>query len=256
MSSTTKAPICSEPDAEAYGYGISEDGAVLLDLNRDRLLKLNAVGSEMWRRLHAGETTKEVIHNVAAQYGVDEELVARDLDGLVWRLRKLGVMPGQPGITISALLPLADRIVHSASESQPGKDTPGVPAEAGASLIFCAILNLAFCDLILFIGSVKWLCRLVQSTPLKRPPLSAEPADVRQIRDAVSRACVWYPRKALCLLRSAVTTRLLKRQSVPARLVIGARPTPFLAHAWVEVDGVVVNDAQRVKDLYPQLGSY
>jgi hypothetical protein len=33
-------------------------------------------------------------------------------------------------------------------------------------------------------------------------------------------------------------------------MVIGVRPMPFLAHAWVEADGAVVNDWPKVKTFY------
>jgi hypothetical protein len=46
------------------------------------------------------------------------------------------------------------------------------------------------------------------------------------------------PGDTRCLTRSLVLTQLLARRSIPAKLVIGARPAPsFLAHAWVECDG-------------------
>jgi hypothetical protein len=37
---------------------------------------------------------------------------------------------------------------------------------------------------------------------------------------------------------------------VSAHLVIGAQQMPFKAHAWVEVDGIVVNDKQYIGELY------
>lgn len=59
---------------------------------------------------------------------------------------------------------------------------------------------------------------------------------------AVDEACVWYIKRAACLQRSVVTTWLLRRHGVRAELVIGYRPIPFESHAWVEVDGLIVND--------------
>lgn len=59
---------------------------------------------------------------------------------------------------------------------------------------------------------------------------------------AVEEACVWYVKRAYCLQRSAVTTWMLRREGVPAQLVIAVRHVPAEWHAWVEVDGEVVND--------------
>jgi hypothetical protein len=35
---------------------------------------------------------------------------------------------------------------------------------------------------------------------------------------------------------------MLRENGVAAQMVIGAQKLPFKAHAWVEVDGVIVND--------------
>jgi hypothetical protein len=49
------------------------------------------------------------------------------------------------------------------------------------------------------------------------------------------------PGDTRCLARSLVLTRLLAQRGIPAKLVIGVRAAPdFLAHAWVEYDGVPV----------------
>jgi Transglutaminase-like superfamily len=75
-------------------------------------------------------------------------------------------------------------------------------------------------------------------------------APINSVCDAVDSACVWYWKQALCLQRSAATACLLRQQGVPADLVIGVRSTPLRAHAWVEVDGVVVNDRPYMRDIY------
>src|ERR1700683_2534256 len=80
-----------------------------------------------------------------------------------------------------------------------------------------------------------------------------DPAAVDQICSAVDIACIWYWKEALCLQRSAATACLLKNYGVPARMVIGAQQKPFRAHAWVEVDGRVVNDKPYVSEMYAVL---
>jgi len=66
-------------------------------------------------------------------------------------------------------------------------------------------------------------------------------------------ACIWYWKEALCLQRSAATACLLKKYGVPAQLVFGAQQMPFKAHAWVEVDGRVVNDKPYTSEMYAVL---
>jgi hypothetical protein len=78
-------------------------------------------------------------------------------------------------------------------------------------------------------------------------------ADVEEICAAVDRACIWYWREVLCLQRSAATTCLLRKQGIPAELVVGAQQMPFRAHAWVEVEGRVVNDKSYLSEIYAVL---
>jgi prolyl oligopeptidase len=87
-------------------------------------------------------------------------------------------------------------------------------------------------------------------------PLSQEPPPsdaIERICSAVDVACIWYWKQALCLQRSAATACLLKCYGVPAQMVIGARQIPFKAHAWVEVDGRVVNDKTYMQGMYAVL---
>lgn len=70
---------------------------------------------------------------------------------------------------------------------------------------------------------------------------------------AVAEACVWYPKRAFCLQRSWTATLLLRRYGFPAQLVIGYRPSPIDSHAWVEIDGQVVNDRPQYQRFYTVL---
>jgi Transglutaminase-like superfamily len=70
---------------------------------------------------------------------------------------------------------------------------------------------------------------------------------------AVDYACVFYFKRVLCLQRSAAATLLLRRYGWTAEMVIGAQMLPFKSHAWVEVDGVIVNDKPYMPDIYQVL---
>ena len=92
---------------------------------------------------------------------------------------------------------------------------------------------------------------------LSRLPITLEPWDhelVQTVCDAVLLAACLYWKPVLCLQRSVCTVRLLRKHEVIARLVIGYRTAPFFSHAWVEVDGLIVNDSptyqQRLQVLY------
>ena len=71
------------------------------------------------------------------------------------------------------------------------------------------------------------------------PRLSGQAVDLPGFGDSPPRPDGRFSIAAL----AQTVTALLARRGIPARLVIGARTTPaFLAHAWVECDGVAVLD--------------
>jgi hypothetical protein len=84
------------------------------------------------------------------------------------------------------------------------------------------------------------------SERLTRQTLAAAPAGEtydRSIGEAVVLATCFYWKPVRCLQRSVCLVRLLRARGTAARLVIGYRPMPFFSHAWVEVNGRVVNDS-------------
>jgi hypothetical protein len=118
-------------------------------------------------------------------------------------------------------------------------------------LVLKAYLKLIHFDLYLARGDFEPLYNKVRNYPIGEKP--AAPDLVEQICSAVDMACIWYWKQALCLQRSAATACLLKRFGVPAQLVIGAQQIPFKAHAWVEVNGRVVNDKPYTPEMYAVL---
>ena len=85
-------------------------------------------------------------------------------------------------------------------------------------------------------GSIlSGLSRQVVATKL------ADPEMEQAICDAVLLATCLYWKPVLCLQRSVCAVRLLRKYGANARLMIGYRPAPFFSHAWVEVDGRVVD---------------
>ena len=118
-------------------------------------------------------------------------------------------------------------------------------------LLLRAYLRLLHFDLFLARGNFSVLHQKVRTFPISRTDKYSEATE--KICAAVDMACVWYWKEVLCLQRSAATAYLLKSYGVPARMVIGARQMPFRAHAWVEVNGRVVNDKPYVREMYAVL---
>jgi hypothetical protein len=106
-------------------------------------------------------------------------------------------------------------------------------------------------DLYLARGNFAALHDKVRKYPVAEQLVA--PHAVEQICSAVDMACIWYWKEVLCLQRSAATACLLKQYGVLAQMVIGAQQMPFKAHAWVEVNGRVVNDKPYTPEIYAVL---
>jgi hypothetical protein len=229
------------------------DGGVLLDLEHDRLLTLNPVGVEIWKLLRAGESEPLIAHQIAQRYGIDQERVACDVRALLVRITDLQIPMGS-SVSTNQPRPIPEQ------EKQPsypwyGQDPTATRPKPKTTTVCFALVGLAIFDLILSIFSLKSLCTCVKKWPVREYANAGADA-IGRACGAVDRATVWYPKKALCLQRSAVTTCLLRSHGIPARMSLGVRPMPFMAHAWVEVEGSVVNDLPRVKSFYGSLTSY
>lgn len=115
-------------------------------------------------------------------------------------------------------------------------------------LVLEAYLRLIRFDLYLARGNFEALYNEVRNHPLEKQTSPANP--IEAICSAVDLACIWYRKQVLCLQRAAATACLLRKYGVSAQMIIGAQHMPFKAHAWVEVDGKVVNDKPHVQEMY------
>ncbi len=115
-------------------------------------------------------------------------------------------------------------------------------------LFFQAFFALLVYDMVNSFRSFKVLHSTVKKWKVANKPVGQDA--IARVCTAVNYACVWYPKQALCLQRSFVTTYLLRKQGVPAQMVLGAQKLPFKAHAWVEANGQAVNERSDVQATY------
>jgi hypothetical protein len=115
-------------------------------------------------------------------------------------------------------------------------------------LFFQALCALLAYDIMSVLCPFQELYRMVKGWKVAERPDRSDVID--RVCAAVNYACVWYPKQALCLQRSFVTTYLLRKHGVPAQMVLGAQKLPFKAHAWVEVDGQAINERSNVQVTY------
>jgi hypothetical protein len=118
-------------------------------------------------------------------------------------------------------------------------------------LLARAYFSLLYFEPFLFRGQFASLYDVVRRKHCD--PVSKMRPSVEQICYAIDLASIWYWKQVLCLQRSAATVFLLRSCGIEAQLIIGAQLLPFEAHAWVEVDGLVVNDKSYIKDIYAVL---
>ncbi len=113
-------------------------------------------------------------------------------------------------------------------------------------LVLRAFWELSRYEVLSAVFGFRRLHRQVARTSVKL--LTRNAPNSLEICEAVTLAACFYWKPVRCLQRSSVIVRMLRRSGVNARLVIGYCPSPFAAHAWVEVNGRVINDSPAYKE--------
>ena len=104
-------------------------------------------------------------------------------------------------------------------------------------------------ELMMWVGGLRSIHRYVRAYKT-RLPVDGLRHDSDKLCSAMDLACAFYPKRTLCLQRSAATLLLLRHHGWNAQLVIGAQTVPFKSHAWVEVNGGVVSDKPYMRQMY------
>lgn len=221
-----------------------EDGSTILDIKHDKIYNLIGVGSVIWAKLVAareGLTSNAIVDELSSMFtDVPRSQIESDVNRLLTSFQDKSLI--QP-ITSSCLSALPKYSVGSIAQF--------IAHQSVAFLIkinltaLAAFLALGTTDILLKLVSFSSLYHTVKGWPVNSKKANAETSD--RVRAAILTAMTWYPKQAMCLQRSAVTTCLLRSAGVKAEMIIGCQRLPFLAHAWVEVDGEVINDKAQVQ---------
>ena len=97
----------------------------------------------------------------------------------------------------------------------------------------------------------SWLAR--NSLGPMVPRTGQTRANVRRAAQMVAVACRRHPLRSSCLPRTVVLWSLLRRRGIDTNVRIGVRgdtEANFQAHAWLEWNGEVLNDAAEVGSQY------
>jgi len=230
-----------------------KDGSAILHIAQDKIYSIIGVGSLIWTRLVASQSglaRDEIIKELSNEFkDVPHGQIERDVERLLSSFRHKGLIQAR---TKQNELEQVPRNLVSCAFTFLARGVAGSLLKLKLCTI-AAFLGLAAVDFLLKLVSFNALYNLVKRWPVNDKGTGLEAT--QEIGDAVTRAITWYPKQAMCLQRSAVTTCLLRSRGVPAKLIIGCQKLPFLAHAWVEVDGEVVNDKRRVQEIHKVLES-
>ncbi len=107
-------------------------------------------------------------------------------------------------------------------------------------------------QLSLRVRGFRWTAGLLGAYS-SRQPLPVNPDCAQPVVEAVQLVASRPVVGAKCLGRSLVLWFLLRRRGIDAQLVLGTerpRDGELPAHAWVEVDGIPVNDVADVRERY------
>jgi hypothetical protein len=117
-------------------------------------------------------------------------------------------------------------------------------------LVAAALWELLRYDALLTLGGFE-RARRILVPPARRG--RQQDSDCRRVVVAMDTASALYWKPVMCLQNAMVTAKLLRRSGFNAEVVIGCRPEPFFSHAWVELDGRVVNDSPVYREQLPAL---
>ncbi len=271
---TAKVPIAlsTYPDrAQRH-----KDGSVLLSIADDRICKLNGVGALTWMMLEAnpvGLSVDDVVCELTEQfaainaegqlrYVVSRGQLRTDTDVFLKKLTASNLLRVDTDSRVENLYYIREGISSTTSKTVVARRGGVLPAIAAAHLshgvrllrreTLAAFVGLLIFDLLLKFHGFQSLIKRVEHWPIAEGR-SSDPQICRRVRAMIDRAQMYYPKKAMCLQRSAVTTCLLRSRGLPAELVLGAQEYLPKAHAWAEVNGVVVNDSPAVNKKYRPL---
>lgn len=232
--------------AESVREIATSDGAILLDLEGRKCIALTPVAFKIWTLTKSHLSCAEIAEKLAAEFNVPLQEVQDDTREFLQGLASAGLLSlTRTAQTRSFLLRLALLLRRACLASQ---NLPRGSTDKMRSPIMKALFALLALDILHVSQDFSAMCELVRGW--QKAPRTANPDAVRRICRAVAYACIWYPKRVLCLQRSAVMTCLLRERGVPAEMVMGAQIIPFKAHAWTEVGGRPIDESKDVQKIY------
>ena len=240
-SSLQLAPgICFSP--------VTNEGCIVLNVERGTVLSLNDTGALMFGKFLSGcLTRREFLDAVSSDFNCkDPARLEPTVDNLLQQLVNKGVLQNRQSKVDDFARDLRRRLAYVLARTV--DVTLRLPLILRAQRL-TSFLLLITADAILNLADFGALHQAVKEWPI-RNKASAEPQLVSQLCAAAEQACSWYPKQSLCLQRSVLLTWLLRSYGIKGEMVIGVHKMPFYGHAWVELDGKVLNDDANAQNFF------
>jgi hypothetical protein len=228
---------------------VTPDGAVLLDIKQGSCFSVTPIGALIWSRLTLGESDEQIIAYLADAFpDTPVSQVREDFCQFLAHLRRKGLLRSDHSGSPAGF----PRLLFFFRPNPHTRANVGSAPRSPRFLVWKALLGLLIFDLCGFSSHFDRIHACLRQWPLSPGwmPYEHNKPLVEEICWAVNQACAWYPKRVLCLQRSAVTTCLMRNCGIPAQTVIGAQKLPFKAHAWTEIEGNVVNERRNVQEIY------
>lgn len=219
-------------------FANTASGGTLMDILHDRFIALSPVSAAIWDGLASGASLQDLVAKIMQVKNVPiaqaEILLSSQFD----RWEKAGLINSREPLTASLPRP---KLAPPATADVCADRTAEAPLSP-LLLIKLVAAELRYRRALRRLGLARTLVMLQlesgkqrrETDPVVRRTLRAHHALRRPFRQGHS--------SRDCLISSIVLAAVLRRQGIEADLCIGIRDLPFLAHAWVEAQGLVLNE--------------
>jgi hypothetical protein len=223
------------------------DGAALLDIQQGLCLSLNPVAMRIWRGLKLQESLDQITDDLATEFReISRQQIRGDVFDFVSDIRQKGLLVLEEKAAARQHLSMFFTLLQTRGRAAEKVHKSSV--KPSGFLVVKAFFGLLAFDVFRFGTNFARIHAGVQGWPVAHR--TTHPDTVDRVCRAINYACVWYPKRVLCLQRSTVTTCLLRSCGIQAQMVMGAQKFPFKAHAWTEVEGRAINERRDVQSVY------
>ena len=226
-----------------------DDGSTILHITQNKIYSIIGVGSVVWAKLAAsaeGLAPADIVDQLSCDFSeIPRTQIEKDTARLLASFQRVKLIQITNSNTIRAQPKKLIRLILVFLAQHTIIGLLRINLRVAAALV-----GLAIVDIFIAFGFAA-VYDLVKRWPVSTSMHRSDA--VEKVMQEMTRAMTWYPKQAMCLQRSAVTACFLRASGIDAELVIGCQKLPFLAHAWVEVNGQVVNDSKRVQETHKVL---